>query len=140
MEPAFLPVWAAGLEQGLPVLAVSSFDPQFLSTVFAVTTLIATGLSGLTWGLVRTLRDAAGDLRARVKDLEVSRADDAKEMAKMAAENATLRSLVTGEVHWQAIADLLDHHHTEAQQVWNKVLPALQHIEQLLAAQQKGTT
>jgi hypothetical protein len=122
----------------------SSFDPQFLSTVFAVTTLIATGLSGLTWGLVRTLRDAAGDLRARVQDLEderaedakaaaVERAENAKEIARLSSENVTLRSLVTGEVHWQAIADLLDHHHAEAKAVWERLVPAVTHIEELLS-------
>lgn len=115
---------------------MTAVDPSFLSGVFGITTLIAAGLAGLSWGVVRTLRETARDLRDRVGDLEDARESDKREreaeqvkhqaeltqlkrrQTELSAENATLAKLVTGEVHWVALTHLLEEHHTEASAHW----------------------
>lgn len=102
-----------------------SLDGELLTSVFGIATLLAAGLAGLAWGTVKTLRDSNQDLRNRVSDLEDSDRAKSTKMAELESENKALGRLVTGEVHWQSIADMLDHHHREAQRHWDEVLDLL---------------
>ena len=93
---------------------------SLLTAVFGVTTIIAAGLAGLVYGGQRTLRDSNTDLRCRVNDLEKERIEDKAAIAELKTENKALASVVTGEVHWHALTELLSMHHTEARQHWEK--------------------
>jgi regulator of replication initiation timing len=89
-----------------------------LTAVLSVTAIIATALVGLMFGSLRTLRDTANDLRARVGDLEKERAEDKAENAELASENKWLRTTVTGKVEWTVVTDQIAEHHREARQHW----------------------
>jgi len=86
--------------------------------VFGVATTVSAALVGLLFGSLRTLRDTAGDLRERVKDLETERTKDKSEKAELHAENSLLKSMVTGKVEWVALTDQLEEHHRQALQWW----------------------
>lgn len=89
-------------------------------TVLAITTTIATAGVGLMFGSLRTLRDTANDLRARVADLEKERAEDKAENAELSSENRILKTMVTGKVEWVALTDQLEDHHRQTMIWWRK--------------------
>ncbi len=91
-----------------------------LTTIFAVTTILAAAIAGLVWGVVRTLRESNADLRGRVADLESKRAEDHAQIAELRADNAALGRLKTGEAHWTALRETLTQHHKQAQSHWGK--------------------
>jgi len=88
--------------------------------VMSVTTIIATAGVGLMFGSLKTLRDTANDLRARVGDLEKERGEDKAENAQLAEENKWLRTALTGKVDWGAVTDLLAGHDRKAELHWQK--------------------
>lgn len=92
-----------------------------LTTVFGITTVIAAGLAGLVYGGQKTLRESNSDLRSRVTDLEKERSELKAEVAEVKADNASLSRLVTGEVHWQALTEMLEGHHQDAKKNWQKL-------------------
>lgn len=112
----------------LAVVALA-LDNGLLSTIFGAAALVAAALAGLTWGTVKTLREGGADLRSRVDDLEKEQARDKAKIAELESENAALGRLVTGEVHWTALTDLLNVHHSEARAHWDDVLLILRRIE-----------
>jgi regulator of protease activity HflC (stomatin/prohibitin superfamily) len=109
-----------------------------LSTALVVVTLATAGGFGLMRGRVANLREDLADTRAtnaelraeRTEDralIETLRAEAEAEKAKRAAEREAdkiqldaLASVVTGEVHWTALGEHLDQHHTEARAHWTK--------------------
>lgn len=93
---------------------------DILVGVLAVFTIIATALVGILFGSLKTLRDTANDLRARVSDLEKERAEDKAKIAEEEAKSKILQSMVTGKVEWVALTDQLEEHHRQALGQWAK--------------------
>lgn len=103
-----------------------------VTAVLAIATIIATALVGLMFGSLRTLRDTANDLRARVGDLEKERSDDKAQNAELNAENRILKSMVTGKVEWTAVTDQLEEHHRQSLGFWAEVKALLGRIEEAM--------
>lgn len=100
---------------------------SIILTVLALTTTIATAGVGLMFGSLRTLRDTANDLRARVGDLEQERANDKEEKAALASalaeqtsENHLLKTMVMGKVEWVALTDQVGDLHKQTLVWWRK--------------------
>jgi hypothetical protein len=96
-----------------------------LTTVFGVTTVIAATLAALGYGVLRTLRESNGDLRARVSDLEKDRSERDARIAELTGLYETARQIATGEVHWQALVDLMAEHQVDAKAHWRRELEML---------------
>lgn len=94
-----------------------------LQTAGVLVALLSAAGYGLQRGRVADLREQVSDANTRIDFLVSERADDkamiAEQAAKIADQSATIATLtndfavlqrtVTGEVHWQAFADILDH-------------------------------
>lgn len=93
---------------------------SIITGVLSVATIIATALVGVLFGSLKTLRDTANDLRARVTDLEKERAEDRAANIELDSENKMLKSMVTGKVEWVALTDQLEEHHRQALGWWKK--------------------
>jgi regulator of protease activity HflC (stomatin/prohibitin superfamily) len=109
-----------------------------LSTALIVVTLATAGGFGLMRGRVTNLREDLADTRATNAELRTERTEDralidtlraeadaekAKRQAEREADKIQLDALakvVTGEVHWTALGEHLDHHHTEAREHWTR--------------------
>lgn len=76
----------------------------FAGTLFVLASAIGLGLMRGTLG---NLRSSNEDLRSRVTDLERDRTEDRAKVADLAAENRTLKAMLTGKVEWTAISDQL---------------------------------
>lgn len=108
-----------------------------LTGVFGVTTILATAVAGLIWGTVRTVRDAASDLRGRVGDLEAERAKDKARIAELETANVVLTKTVTGEVHWVALMHLLKLHHEESSADMKRAIDLLIRVLNALGGDKK---
>lgn len=98
----------------------------------AASVLIALGsVAGLALqrGIVVGLREQVGDQRTRIEFLESGRTEDKAELSRQASELTVLRPLVTGEVHWSAISDLLEHHHKATTDNWQEAHRLLENID-----------
>ena len=101
---------------------------SLLSTGLAVVSIATlTGL-GLLRGTVTNLREQLGDARGEIKSLKDGREEMRGENAELRAEVGALRRIVTGEVHWVALDEKLDEHHTEATTHWTKAEGLLEEI------------
>ena len=87
--------------------------------IIGVVGVIATGFAVALLGTVRALRETVDDLRGRVSDLEHERddlkgklTDAADRLETSQADLETIKRVVTGEVHWvtleQLLRDLID--------------------------------
>jgi predicted nucleic acid-binding Zn-ribbon protein len=76
-------------------------------------------IAGLSYGSRKALREANADLRDRVNDLEKSDAKKTAEIAELKSRNDVLTSMVTGEVHWQALTEDLDQLIRDAHKHWH---------------------
>jgi len=76
--------------------------------------------------------DAREEIREQVRLREVEREKARVKVQDVEAENAILRSALTGEVHWQAISEMLDHHHETAAHHWDVVERRVEEILQEL--------
>lgn len=86
--------------------------------VFSATTVVAATLAALAYGVMRTLRESNGDLRARVTDLEKDRTERDAKIAELKALYDTARQIATGEVQWEALVDLQTQHQKDARAHW----------------------
>jgi hypothetical protein len=106
------------------------------AAIVAIATVAGLGLQrGYTISLREQLGSAREEIEAQRGQIEVmkqERAEDRTLIAKQASDITTLQRVVTGEVHWQAISDLLDHHHAESQQHWVKAEQVLTEIRDYL--------
>lgn len=120
-----------------------------LSTALAILSVATLAGLGLTRGQITSLREQLADSRAETAAIRTSRAEEQAEHEKerkdekhrreldQAAHDAerhafevkidgltsdleSLRRVVTGEVHWQTISDLLESHHQEAKAYWTR--------------------
>lgn len=93
---------------------------QVPSAAAVVMTLLSTGYVGMQRGRITNLREQVDDERRRVDSLKAERADLQASVQTLSSEMAALRGVVTGEVHWNSISDLLEHHHALAEQHWSR--------------------
>lgn len=116
-------------------LAVVGNFWDLLSTASVVIALaLAAGL-GLQRSVVITLRETRDDALTEAELMKNQR-DEARQEVKakdlaLAAKDVLLQQkdseitllarTVTGEVHWQAISEMLDHHHETAEVHWKRV-------------------
>lgn len=95
------------------------------AAVVAIATVAGLGLQrGVTSGLRESLAESRAKIeeqRGEIDDLKKDRADDRALIAQLNSDLAVLRPLVTGEIHWQAISDMLEHHHETAEKHWATV-------------------
>lgn len=97
----------------------------------AASVIIALGsFAGLALqrGIVVGLREQVGDQKTRIDFLENGRTEDKATIARQTSDIAALQRVVTGEVHWTAISDLLDHHHKAATENWREAHSLLTEI------------
>lgn len=93
---------------------------QVLGAAAVLMTLLSTGYVGMQRGRIVNLREQVVDERRRVDSLKAERSDLQANIQTLSSEMAALRGVVTGEVHWNSISDLLEHHHTLAEQHWTR--------------------
>lgn len=87
------------------------------SILIAVATFVGLGLQR---GIVISLREQTGDYEKRIAFLEAERTRDQATINQQRGDLAAMQRVVTGEVQWQAISDLLDHHHKRAEEQWRR--------------------
>jgi uncharacterized membrane protein len=105
---------------------------QFISIASAIVALAGMAGLALVRGNLTAVREQNKDLRDEVGDL--TRREEANKGLRdqQAADIAALQRIVTGEVQWQSISDLLDHHHKAAQEQWHRHEDLLGRHEDLL--------
>lgn len=89
-------------------------------------------MAGLSFGSRKALREANADLRDRITDLEKSDALKTAQIAELNSDNKVLRSMVTGEVHWRALAEEQTQFIRDAHRHWNKESAALDKVLECL--------
>lgn len=110
-----------------------------IAAAAAIVSIATVAGFGLQRGRVTAVRTDLGEAykkieaqRGEIDDLKQDRAEDRTLITQQANDIRVLQSVVTGEVHWQAISDLLDHHHAEAQQHWTTAEAVLTEIRDTL--------
>lgn len=100
---------------------------SLLQTAFAATSVLSLAGLGLQRARLADNKEQLKESREEVAALRASREEDRKDWARDKAQLddlkgkvAVLESVVTGEVHWQAIEDLLGAHHEEAVAFWSR--------------------
>lgn len=101
---------------------------QVLGAAAVLMTLLSTGYVGMQRGRIVNLREQVDDERRRVDSLKAERADLQASVQTLSSEMAALRGVVTGEVHWTSINDLLEHHHQLAEQHWSRAETTLNRL------------
>lgn len=91
---------------------------DLLSTASVIVALATFAGLALQRGVVTSLREQVGDQKTRIDSLTAERADDKATILRQTADIAALQRVVTGEVHLEAISDLLEHHHKLAESHW----------------------
>lgn len=91
---------------------------DLLSSAAVVLALGSAAWVGLQRGDRTNLREQLVDARSQITSLKEERTEDKAVIARQASDIDALRRVVTGEVHWQAISEVLDDHHTSAQEHW----------------------
>jgi hypothetical protein len=105
---------------------------QAASVIVALATFAGLALQR---GVVTSVREQNADYERRIVFLEAAGARDQATIAQQSADLAALQRIVTGEVQWQAISDLLDHHHKAAQEQWVRHTELLVQIRDSLGRQ-----
>lgn len=105
---------------------------ELLSTASVIVALATFAGLALQRGIVTSVREQNADYERRIMFLEAAGERDQATITQQAADLAALQRIVTGEVQWQAISDLLDHHHKAAQEQWRRHEDLLTEIRDLL--------
>lgn len=105
---------------------------ELLSTASVIVALATFAGLALQRGVVTSLREQNNDYERRIVFLEAAGARDQLTIAGQVSDLSALQRIVTGEVQWQAISDLLDHHHKAAQEQWRRHEELLEQIRDLL--------
>ena len=100
--------------------------------VFGLIATVAAMLAAVIWGNVQGLRSANADLRLRVTDLESSNLTLKAENVELKSSLRTLTQNISGEVHWEALSEVLEHHHRDAIQHWEKETGAITDMRDLI--------
>lgn len=105
---------------------------EFLTAAAVIIALATAAGLGLQRGVVTNLREQLNDARSEITDLKTNRTETAADNARLKSDLSALQRVVTGEVHWLALNDLLDHHHKLTEEHWRVVEPVLTEIRDLL--------
>ena len=106
---------------------------EWLNAALAIVSIATLAGLGLLRGTVTNLREQLNDERAHSKALKERRDEDALKIQTLEADFAALQRVVTGEVHWVALGDLLNRHHEQAMEYWDKFESTLEEILEELA-------
>lgn len=101
---------------------------QILQAASVITALGSFAYLALQRGIVVGLREQVGDQKTRIEFLEGERTEDKATINRQASDIAALQRVVTGEVHWTAMGDLLEHHHQTATENWRDAKALLTEI------------
>jgi len=101
---------------------------ELLSTASVVIALATFAGLALQRTFVVNLRERNKDLAEERDDLKVKQAESKIRIADLEA----VVKIATGEVHWQAISDILEHHHKTAEDHWKLERAALDEIREIL--------
>jgi chromosome segregation ATPase len=106
-----------------------------VSAAAAVVSIATVAGFSLQRGRVVSLRADLGDARGKIAeqrdeidDLRSDRETDRQTISQQSSDIALLQRMVTGEAHWQAISDVLDHHHQSAERHWSGTQSSLDAI------------
>ena len=95
----------------------ATVDFSDLSTVLGIAGLVGATLAVLltagTRETLRLLRDDNGDLRGRISTLEDKENNCQSRLARIEAENAVLRDVVTGQSAIAALSEKIDAHYRD---------------------------
>jgi hypothetical protein len=100
--------------------------------IIAVSTLAG---YGLLRGRVASLRDELKDERDARESLHGRHQETLRDLVDCQGKLKVLESVVTGEIHWVALGEKLDHHHNEAKTQWTAQAVLLGEIRDLLRDQ-----
>lgn len=101
---------------------------EFVVLLLAVITLGTAAGVGLQRGKISRLRGDVTESEERADRFEKLLLEARTELAQTKTDLAALGRVVTGEAHWVAIGDKLDHHHDEAMIQWKRERDALERI------------
>lgn len=108
---------------------------NIIAAAAAIVSIATVAGYSLQRGRVISLREDVSDARAKIEeqrgeidDLKGDRATDRATIGRQASDIAVLQRVVTGEVHWQAISEMLDHHHDTAEKHWSSTEENLREI------------
>lgn len=96
---------------------MSTFS-DLLPEASAILALATTAGMGLQWGALKALRDVRDDQSKEITLLKSQREEDKAEISQLKSDLSALSRVVTGEIHWKALGETLDSHHSEAQKHW----------------------
>lgn len=100
----------------------------FVLLLLSVITLATAAGVGFQRGKIAKLRGDVTEATDRADRLEKALIDARADLATTQTDLAALGRVVTGEAHWIAIGEQLDHHHKEAMQQWQRERDALERI------------
>jgi len=89
-----------------------------LSAVFGTITLVATAISTLLLGSLKTLRDSNEDLRKRIGELEGQNTRNMAEIVLLKGDRDALARAVRGDDRLEELVTKQDIHHRESQEHW----------------------
>lgn len=93
---------------------------SLITAALGIITLSTAAGLGLMRGTMTNLREQLADTRASNAEMRVERTEDRALIEKQKAELEALSKIVTGEIHWRAMSDLLDDHHKAAREYWQR--------------------
>jgi hypothetical protein len=99
---------------------------------FLVATAAAAGFT-FQRGWMVSLRERVDDLTKENTALKDGRVEDKATIAQLTSDIDAVRRSITGEVHWQAISEVLDHHDAAAREHWEREEHILTQVRDALA-------
>lgn len=90
-------------------------------------------VAGLSFGSRKALRESNQDLRDRISDLEKKATNQTAEIAELQSSNKLLNSMVTGEIHWKALAEAQDQFIRDAHKHWGDEHESLTNVVSALS-------
>lgn len=108
----------------------------FILLLLSVITLATAAGVGFQRGKIAKLNSDLAESDARAARLEKALTETRAELATARVDLDALGRVVTGESHWVAIGETLDHHHAEAMVNWERERETLERIA--LAVEREG--
>lgn len=105
---------------------------RLLTVALAIITLATAAGLGLQRAAVTSLRERLKDSDEELARVNRRHDDAIAELEVVKSDLEGLSRVVTGEAHWIAIGDQLEHHHSEAVGHWSRDETILQEIRDRL--------